>query len=216
MHARHKQVQASQGHATVLTRMAVVSLLALMFSGCATFQVAEKEAVFYVVAADADVAPCDASDFMEVALACHRIAEGNSTVVAVRQHSVSGREDERYMKVTFVFPATLREGDVVDLPEEGVKAFYSTGLSLRPGLTGCYGNAVSGKIEVTKMSEDRMELNASARFDLISPAGWEGHCTTYDFQSELKAVRRPLAELNAWEGVPAPGDSIITEGFPAR
>lgn len=216
MHARHKHVQASQRYATVLTKMVVVSLLALIFSGCATFQVDETEAVFYVAGADADIAPCDASDFMEVALACHRIAEGNSTVVAVRQYSVLGREDERYMKLTFVLPATLREGDVVNLPEGGVKAFYSTGLSLRPGATGCYGHAVSGKVEVTRMSEDRMEINASARFDLLSPAGWEGHCTTYDFQSDLKAVKRTLAELNAWEGVPSPGDSIISEGFPAR
>jgi len=50
--------------------------------------------------------------------------------------------------------------------------------------------------------------------NLDSPAGWKDHCKMRELSYELNAIRRPLGQLGAWEGVPASGDSLISEGSP--
>lgn len=113
-----------------------------------------------------------------------------------------------------ILPPNLAEGDFFSLSESDIMAFYSTGLSLRPGSTGCYGKAVSGSVEILKKSADLMRVRINARFDLDSPAGWKDHCKMREFSYELNAIQRSLGQLDAWEGVPAPGDSLISEGSP--
>lgn len=154
------------------------------------------------------------SDYREVALACHRIVDGDNVVVALREYTATKVENEIYRKLTLILPPNLAEGDVFSLSEGDIRAFYSTGLSLRPGSTGCYGKAVSGSVEILRKSNDLVQLRINARFDLDSPAGWKDHCKMRELSHELNAIRRPLGQLGAWEGVPAPGDSLISEGSP--
>jgi hypothetical protein len=160
------------------------------------------------------VAGCERPDYREVALACYRIIDGTNVVVALREYTASKVENERYRKLTLILPPNLAEGDFFSLSESDIMAFYSTGLSLRPGSTGCYGKAVSGSVEILKKSADLMRVRINARFDLDSPAGWKDHCKMREFSYELNAIQRSLGQLDAWEGVPAPGDSLISEGSP--
>ncbi len=200
--------------ATVSAKLLIAFSLGLSCSACASLSGSERSSIFYVQNANSDVAGCEKSDFREVSLACHRIIDGNNVVVALREYTATAVENERYRKLTLILPPNLGEGDVFRLPEGDTRAFYSTGLSLRPGSTGCYGKAVSGSVEILRKTSDLMQLRVVARFDLDSPAGWKDHCRMREFSYELNALRRPLGQLGAWEGVPASGDSLISEGVP--
>ena len=202
------------GSAPVQIRWLTTLALVLACSACASLPGNQKVTAFYVSNANSDVAGCDTTDFREVALACHRIVDGNSVVVALREYTAPEVENERYKKLTLILRSNLAEGDVLDLPSSEGRAVYSTGLSLRPGSTGCYGKAVSGSVEILKKSADLIRVRINARFDLDSPAGWKDHCKMREFSYELNAIQRSLGQLDAWEGVPAPGDSLISEGSP--
>lgn len=198
------------------TKLLTALVLGLTCSACTSLPGNHKVSAFFVSNANADVAGCDTSDFREVALACHRITEGNNVVVALREYAAPEVENERYKKLTLILPLNLAEGDVLDLPSNESRAVYSTGLSLRPGSIGCYGKAVSGSVEILKKSDDLMRVRINARFDLDSPAGWRDHCNAREFSYDLNVIRRALNQLGAWEGVRAPGDSLISEGTPGR
>lgn len=204
--------QASLGSAAVPTKVLIALLLGLTSTACASLSESQRSSSFYVSNADSDMAGCESSDYREVALACHRIVDGDNVVVALREYTATKVENERYRKLTLILPPNLEEGDVFSLSEGDIGAFYSTGLSLRPGSTGCYGKAVSGSVEILRKSNDLMQLRINARFDLDSPAGWKDHCKMRELSYELNAIRRPLGQLGVWEGVPAPGDSLISEG----
>lgn len=206
--------QAFLGSAAVPTKVLIALLLALTSTACASLSESQRSSSFYVSNANSDMAGCERSDYREVALACHRIVDGDNVVVALREYTATKIENERYRKLTLILPPNLAEGDVFSLTEGDIRAFYSTGLSLRPGSTGCYGKAVSGSVEILRKSNDLMQLRINARFDLDSPAGWKDHCKVRELSYELNAIRRPLGQLGAWEGVPAPGDSLISEGSP--
>ncbi len=205
---------ASLGSAATPTRLLIALFLGLTCSACASLSGSQRSSSFYVSNADSVMAGCERSDYREIALACHRIVDGNNVVVGLREYTATKVENERYRKLTLILPPNLAEGDVFSLSEGDTRAFYSTGLSLRPGSTGCYGKAVSGSVEILRKSNDLMQLRINARFDLDSPAGWQDHCKMREFSYELNAIRRPLGQLGAWEGVPAPGDSLISEGSP--
>ncbi|WP_409460712.1 hypothetical protein ACK1O1_00105 [Stenotrophomonas maltophilia] len=206
--------QAFLGSAAVPTKVLIALLLALTSTACASLSGSQRSSSFYVSNANSDIAGCERSDYREVALACHRIVDGDNVVVALREYTATKVENERYRKLTLILPPNLAEGDVFSLSEGDIRAFYSTGLSLRPGSTGCYGKAVSGSVEILRKSNDLMQLRINARFDLDSPAGWKDHCKMRELSYELNAIRRPLGQLGAWEGAPAPGDSLISEGSP--
>lgn len=198
----------------VRSRLLIALFLGLTCSGCTSLSGSHRSSTFYVSNANSDVAGCERSDFREVALACHRIVDGNNVVVALREYTATKVENERYRKLTLILPPNLAEGDAFSFSEGDIRAFYSTGLSLRPGSTGCYGKAVSGSVDILSKSNDLMRLRINARFDLYSPAGWKDHCQQREFSYELNATRRSLGHLGAWEGVPAPADSLISEGSP--
>lgn len=203
------------GSAIVPTRLLIALVLGLSCNACASLLPGSHEiSAFSVSNASSDVSGCERSDYREVALACHRIVDGDNVVVALREYTATKVENERYRKLTLILPPNLAEGDVFSLTEGDIRAFYSTGLSLRPGSTGCYGKAVSGSVEILRKSNDLMQLRINARFDLDSPAGWKDHCKVRELSHELNAIRRPLGQLGAWEGVPAPGDSLVSEGSP--
>lgn len=196
-------------------RLLIALVLGLSCSACASLLPgSHKISAFYVSNADSDVTGCERSDHREISLACHRIVDGDNAVVALREYTATKIDNERYRKLTLILPPNLAEGDVFSLTEGDTRAFYSTGLSLKPGSTGCYGKAVSGSVEILRKSNDLMQLRINARFDLDSPAGWKDHCKVRELSYELNAIRRPLGQLGAWEGVPAPGDSLISEGSP--
>ncbi|WP_295566441.1 hypothetical protein [uncultured Stenotrophomonas sp.] len=188
-------------------------LIALALSACA-FLPTKTSSKFYVADADSGPDGCSTVDYRELALACHRISEGNRTVVGIREYSRSGLDSDRFRKVTFSLPAVLRVGDTIDLSSTDVKAFYSTGLSFMPGKVGCYGSAISGRISVLRNAGRTLELDVQALFDLKSPLQWKGHCSVRAFNERIKAVRLPAERLRAWEGVPGKGDSIIEESLP--
>ncbi len=202
------------GSAAAPTRLLIAFFLGLTCNACASLSGSQKSSSFYVSNADSDMTGCERSDYREAALACHRIVDGGNVVVALREYTATKVENERYRKLTLILPPNLAEGDVFSLPEGDIRAFYSTGLSLRPGSTGCYGKAVSGSVEILGKSNDLMQLRINARFDLDSPAGWKDHCKMRELSYELNAIRRPLGQLGAWEGVQAAGDSLISEGSP--
>ncbi|WP_152983921.1 hypothetical protein [Stenotrophomonas pavanii] len=196
-------------------RLLIALVLGLSCSACASLLPgSHKISAFYVSNADSDVTGCERSDHREISLACHRIVDGDNAVVALREYTATKIDNERYRKLTLILPPNLAEGDVFSLTEDDTRAFYSTGLSLKPGSTGCYGKAVSGSVEILRKSNDLMQLRINARFDLGSPAGLKDHCKVRELSYELNAIRRPLGQLGAWEGVPAPGDSLISEGSP--
>ncbi|MGF6463511.1 hypothetical protein ACVKU6_001921 [Stenotrophomonas sp. PvP086] len=204
------------GSATVRTRLLIALVLGLSCSACASLLPgSHKISAFYVSNANSDVTGCERSDYREISLACHRIVDGDNVVVALREYTATKIENERYRKLTLILPPNLAEGDVFSLTEGDIRAFYSTGLSMRPGSTGCYGKAVSGSVEILRKSNDLMQLRINARFDLDSPAGWKDHCKMRELSYELNAIRRPLGQVGAWEGVHAPGDSLISEGSPS-
>lgn len=136
-------------------------------------------------------------------------------MVATRGYNPGGGVDrEIFTKMTFVLDSNLSVGEIVSIPSRRLRIFYSTGLSYMPGKTGCYGQASSGSAIVRQKTNDLVELEFDAVFDLQSPLKWQGDCLERNIKSQVIARMKPLSLLDAWEGVPAEGDSLIAESVP--
>lgn len=145
------------------TRLVITLFLGLICSACASLSGSQRSSSFFVWNANSDVACCERPDYREVSLACHRIVDGDNVVVALREYTAAKVENERYRKLTLILPPNLAEGDVFSLSEGDTRAFYSTGLSLRLGSTGCYGKAVSGSVEIVRKSNQRSDAGSHQR-----------------------------------------------------
>ena len=198
--------------AAALSRVLLIICGSLLTTACLPKrQGATQE--FYVQHADSIQQGCDAVNYEELGVACHRLKNGDFKVIGVREYSDRGLDQERFRKVTFVVPADLKQGDRIELTASETKAFYSTGLSYMPGKAGCYGSAISGSLLITRLETPIIELQVDAVFDLKSPAGYESHCSLREYRTTILAKRKEIGELGPWEGVPGDAD-YFEEGTP--
>ena len=196
-------------HAASALTLLVVALLA----ACSTLRAPDTETQFYVTGSQSIDEGCDQVPFAELAVACHRISAGESTVIGLREYIDDGLDAEKFRKITLVINASLRSGDTIDLSREPNRGFYGTGLSYMPGNAGCYGFLSAGMLRVERVEAHTLHLELDAQFDLKSPTQSEGACGIRRFKSKIVARRRHLQELGPWEGVPG-GADYFDEGVP--
>ena len=189
-------------------------LLAVALStACSTLRVPDSTTQFYVTGSQSIEEGCDQVPFAELAVACHRITPGGSTVIGLREYMDDGLDAEKFRKITLVVNAPLKEGDHIDLLREPNRGFYGTGLSYMPGKAGCYGRLTAGTLTVEKVEAQKVRLQLDAQFELKSPTDFEGACGTLHYNTTIIARQRYLEELGPWEGVPREAD-YFEEGAP--
>lgn len=188
-------------------------LLLLLTAGCSSFGIGSRTDTFLVVGADAISAGCERAGYRELALACHRLSVGESTVVALREYENKGIDNERFRKVTLVLAGPITAGDTFALASDKAKAFYSTGMSFFPGSAGCYGIATSGTVDITRVTPDAIEMELDAVFDLTGPVVTKDVCGTLEYAIGITAQRLDYDGLGPWEGVPGTSD-VVEESVP--
>lgn len=169
---------------------------------------------FYLENATSLEAGCDASDYRELQLACHRVLPGDGVVVGVRLHKNRWVANDQFTKLTIVLPQDMASGRRYELNTSGAGAFYSTGLSASPGKTGCYGRAISGSVLVSRKSKNRLDVELEGVFDLRSPTGWKQDCSTREVKQKIHAKQTTISALGPWEGVRKSGDDLLSESYP--
>lgn len=193
-----------------------MSLLISMMSGCVSMRTGGSETTFFVENGESIFHSCAGVDHREAAIACHRLANGRHLVVGIRQYSDAGVDREVFRKITFVIDHEVADGEVVELPSDRVRVAYGSGLSFMPGKSGCYGQATSGSVSVSRRGMEKLEIHANLRFDLKSPLGWADACEMLEFRSTIVATRSTFEDMGPWEGVRNADDSIISESAPIR
>lgn len=149
----------------------------------------------------------------ELPFACHRIVPGEGVVVAEHHYHRSWNADSAtYRKLTIRLPSTVIAGDVFQIKEEQASVFFSEGSAAFAGKRGCYGRAEYGSVKIVSLSEGRISVEVNASVPLKSPLDWQGDCSQAAVISQtIKAKRRLIGELNAWEGRPSAEDSPFNE-----
>lgn len=200
-----------QSDSAVYKRSLTVAVLcALLVPSTA---VAAGKTSIYVSDAVAISPQCLEVTTRELQFACHRIAPGEGVVVAEHRYHRSWNVDSAsYRKLTIRLPSTVMAGDVFQIKDGQVSVFFSEGSAAFAGKSGCYGRAESGSVKIVSLSEDRISVEVNANVPQKSPLDWRGDCSRPAVISQtVKAKRRFIGELNAWQGRPSEQDSPFNE-----
>lgn len=202
----------------VLSRLHARSITLAMLACLPTAAAAADRSAFFVSHASSIEDTCLEVDTRSLPFSCHRISDGEQTVVAVRDFKRTWNADRSsFSKLTVVLPESLRVGQVFTIGEQGVRAFFSNGASAFAGKSGCYSTAATGEITVDAVERHRVEVSLRATFTLASPLDWPGDCNVpVSIHRAIKARSANIAELGAWEGRPHADDSPFVEAHPSK
>lgn len=183
--------------------------------GCASLNPASREIFFFVEDADSISPSCRSVDYQEAAIACHRLARGREIVVGIRRYSDARIDREGFRKITFVIDKDVKDGEVIKIPSDRARAAFGSGLSFMPGKSGCYGEATSGTVSVSRTDMKSLRVNAAVNFHLKSPLDWAGECKSLEFRSSFTAEKLNLEDMGPWEGGRGMDDSLVSESVPS-
>jgi hypothetical protein len=108
-----------------------------------------------------------------------------------------------FEKLTIVVPDNLAntvQNKIVLSDGSEAIVFWSRGSSNFPGMSGCYGYAVSGSMTVTNKARDTIAADLDMILRSISPGGREEGCGTFAFKKALILDRKTVQQLTPWEG----------------
>lgn len=202
----------------VLSRLNARSITLAMLAWLPTAAAAADRSAFFVSHASSIEDTCLDVDTRSLPFSCHRISDGEQTVVAVRDFKRTWNADRSsFSKLTVVLPESPRVGQVFTIGEQGVRAFFSNGASAFAGKSGCYSTAATGEVTVDAVERHRLEVSLRATFTLASPLDWPGDCNVpVSIHRATKARSANIAELDAWEGRPHADDSPFVEAHPSK
>lgn len=144
----------------------------------------------------------------------HRVSFGTGVVLAARTYSSGSSlktDQAAFKKVTIYLPSGKLQGRFEFSSDEGVVAYWSNGNASLLGMSGCYGYADRGSIELSEEIDRRIIVSVKMRFNLVSPAGWDKDCEPVQLDETWTLQRKSLAELTPWEGKAA--ENILDEAF---
>jgi hypothetical protein len=135
----------------------------------------------------------------------HRIAEGQSVVIAFRGFDSGGPlsvDQAQFSKITVVIPRSdLRAGAQIKFPNTaGAMAYYSASSSAFPGAGGCFGYASGGTIGIVRISLEQTAIDVDLRFRLNSPSGQSSQCKEHIVSGVFTASKISVNELTPWQG----------------
>lgn len=202
----------------VLSRLHARSITLAMLAWLPTAAAAADRSAFFVSHASSIEDTCLDVDTRSLPFSCHRISDGEQTVVAVRDFKRTWNADRSsFSKLTVVLPESPRVGQVFTIGEQGVRAFFSNGASAFAGKSGCYSTAATGEVTVDAVERHRLEVSLRATFTLASPLDWPGDCNVpVSIHRAIKARSANITELGAWEGRPHADDSPFVEAHPSK
>ncbi|WP_312317875.1 hypothetical protein [Stenotrophomonas sp.] len=193
----------------------MVATVAVFLAPCTA--VASRKTTVYVRDAVAISPQCIEVGTRELQFACHRVTPGEGIVVAEHRYGRSWNIDSStYRKLTIRLPAAIAVGDLLQMESGQAGVFFSEGSAAFAGKRGCYGRAQSGSVEVLAMSVNSIRLKVHAVVSQKSPLEWRGDCDeSFVISQIIKASRRAVDELTAWEGRPSADDSPFSEANPS-
>ena len=178
---------------------------------------ASRKTALYVHDAVAISPQCLEVGTRELEFACHRVTPGEGIVVAEHRYSRSWNIDSSiYRKLTIRLPPVIAVGDMFQIENGQAGVFFSEGSAAFAGKRGCYGRADSGSVEVVSVRGRSIRLKVHAVVPQKSPLERRGGCEESVVISQIiKASRRAVDELAAWEGRPSADDSPFSEANPS-
>lgn len=202
----------------VLSRLHARSITLAMLAWLPTAAAAADRSAFFASHASSIEDTCLDVDTRSLPFSCHRVSDGEQTVVAVRDFKRTWNADRSsFSKLTVVLPESPHVGQVFTIGEQGVRAFFSNGASAFAGKSGCYSTAATGEVTVDAVERHRVEVSLRATFTLASPLDWPGDCNVpFSIHRAIKARSANIAELGAWEGRPHADDSPFVEAHPSK
>ncbi len=202
----------------VLSRLHARSITLAMLAWLPTAAAAADRSAFFVSHASSIEDTCLDVDTRSLPFSCHRISDGEQTVVAVRDFKRTWNADRSgFSKLTVVLRESPRVGQVFTIGEQEVRAFFSNGASAFAGKSGCYSTAATGEVTVDAVERHLLEVSLRATFTLASPLDWPGDCNVpVSIHRAIKARSANITELGAWEGRPHADDSPFVEAHPSK
>ncbi len=194
---------------TVASKLVSLVILCWVSVSCA------QETNFAIDKVSIDSIGCQNVAASQLQFACHRLGRGQGFAIAERRYwPQRTTDDDSFEKLTVYFSSKPNRGHVLEIPNDGMSVFFSSGPSSFPGKHGCYGVAKAGKVEVTDISEAGLTIKLDASIDLKSPLGWKGECKQIHFHKVVAAQMISFDELNTWYGRVAPGYDLWNESRP--
>ncbi len=218
-HAQRTRSNGSTGAAVAVRSSLRTHSIALgMLASFPVMAEAADRSAFFLTHASSVEERCLEVDTRSLPFSCHRVSDGEQTVVAVRDFKRTWNADRSsFSKLTVVLPESPRVGQVFTIGEQGVRAFFSNGASAFAGKSGCYSTAATGEVTVDAVERHRVEVSLRATFTLASPLDWPGDCNVpVSIHRAIKAGSANITELGAWEGRPHAGDSPFVEAHPSK
>jgi hypothetical protein len=147
----------------------------------------------------------------------HRLVSGLGMVIGVREFSkgtILNSDTSAFRKLTIYMPdpmATTKSTLSLKL-DKSVIVFMSHSSANLPGITGCFGYASDGTLNLKSISPSEFMVDLDLIVDLKSPRGWKKECQQFHYVDHLTMQRKELNELSPWEGVV--GKTLYDETIP--